>query len=61
MPPTPLLVENNLVRIDIPVMALATLGCVPVFLTGRRVTRVEGGFFVGCYFSYLLYLVTFRA
>lgn len=61
VPTTPLQVEPDLVRIDIPVMALATLACVPVFLTGRKVSRIEGGCFVGCYVAYLLYLVLVRA
>ena len=46
-------VEPRLVNVDIPVMLLAALACIPVFVSGRRVTRQEGGLFVG---SYLLYL-----
>jgi len=46
-------VEERLVDVDIPVMLLAALACVPVFVSGRRVSRLEGGLFVG---SYVLYL-----
>ena len=51
-------VEPRLVDIDIPVMLLAALACIPVFLSGRRVTRVEGGLFVGSYLLYLGLLVS---
>ena len=51
-------VEPRLVNIDIPVMLLAALACIPVFLSGRRVTRVEGGLFVGSYLLYLGLLVS---
>jgi cation:H+ antiporter len=53
-------VEADLVRIDIPVMALATLTCIPVFLSGRRVSRIEGALFVSVYALYLLYLLVER-
>ncbi len=53
-------VEPALVRIDIPVMGAAALACVPVFLSGRRVTSAEGAAFVAAYFAYLAYLVVAR-
>lgn len=56
-----LTVEPHLVHIDIPVMTLVTLACVPVFLSGRRVSRTEGGLFVGSYLIYLTYLILARA
>jgi cation:H+ antiporter len=56
----PLSVERDLLRVDMPVMVLATLACIPVFLTQRRVTRIEGGLFVFAYLAYLAYLVLVR-
>lgn len=53
-------VEPELIKIDIPVMTAATLACIPVFLTDRRVSRIEGGLFFGAYLVYLVYLVTIR-
>lgn len=53
-------VERVLVRVDIPVMAAVTLLCVPVFMSGRRVTRVEGGLFMAAYVAYLAYLLLTR-
>lgn len=49
--------DPDLVRIDIPVMALVALVCIPIFLTGRRVSRVEGGTMVAAYLAYLTFLV----
>ncbi|CAJ1502429.1 calcium/sodium antiporter [[Mycobacterium] burgundiense] len=49
--------DPTLVRIDIPVMALVALVCIPIFLTGRRVSRLEGGAMVAAYLGYLAFLV----
>ncbi|MBD8023881.1 calcium/sodium antiporter [Microbacterium gallinarum] len=53
-------VEPSLAYIDMPIMVLVSLLCVPVFLTGRRVTRVEGVLFVVAYAVYLTYLIVAR-
>jgi len=58
--PQPVPVEPELIKIDIPVMTAATLACIPVFLTARRVSRIEGGLLFGAYLVYLAYLVTIR-
>jgi len=50
---------RELVRIDIPILVAVTLACIPIFVTGRRVSRVEGGAMVGAYLAFLaLLLVT---
>jgi cation:H+ antiporter len=41
-------------------MTLVTLVCVPVFISGHRVNRLEGGLFVAAYLAYLSYLVLTR-
>lgn len=51
-------VEERLASVDIPVMVLAALACIPVFVSGRRVSRHEGALFVGSYLLYLGLLVT---
>ncbi|WP_194395706.1 calcium/sodium antiporter [Microbacterium atlanticum] len=56
----PLPLDPDLVFVDLPIMTLVALVCIPVFLTGRRVTRVEGGFFVAAYVCYLAYLLIAR-
>ncbi len=41
-------------------MSAAAIACIPVFLSGRRVSRAEGGAFVAAYLAYLTYLVVAR-
>jgi cation:H+ antiporter len=53
-------VESALVRIDIPIMGLVALACIPVFVSGRRIERWEGGLFAGAYLAYLVYLLVAR-
>lgn len=54
-------VEQQLLRLDIPLMAGVALACVPVFWSGRRISRLEGGLGVAAYLIYLLWLILFRA
>ncbi len=60
VPSSGVAVDRKLILVDIPVMAAVALVCVPVFISGRRVTRVEGGLFVAAYLIYLGYLVLKR-
>ncbi|MBX3144168.1 MAG: calcium/sodium antiporter [Trueperaceae bacterium] len=53
-------VISDLVRIDLPVMFLVMLACVPVFVSRGRVSRLEGGIFVSAYVLYIAALVVFR-
>ena len=55
-----IVVEPALIHVDIPVMSAAAIACIPVFLSGRRVSRAEGGAFVVAYLAYLTYLVVAR-
>ncbi|KWX59120.1 calcium/sodium antiporter [Mycobacterium sp. NAZ190054] len=48
---------RELVRIDIPIMMAATLACIPIFISGRRVGRVEGGCMVAAYVGFLVFLL----
>ena len=54
-------VERQLLMLDIPLMAGVALACVPVFWSGRCISRLEGGLGVAGYLIYLLWLVLFRA
>jgi cation:H+ antiporter len=47
-----------LVRIDIPIMVAVALVCIPIFISGRRVSRIEGGAMVAAYVAYLVLLLT---
>ena len=53
-------VGSHLIRVDIPVMVGVALLCIPVFLSGRRISRIEGGLFVSAYAAYLSYLIIER-
>ncbi len=58
--PVGLTVTRNLQLFDIPLMTLVALACVPVFLTGRCISRLEGGLGVAAYLIYLIWLAFFR-
>ncbi|WP_298720154.1 calcium/sodium antiporter [uncultured Ferrovibrio sp.] len=60
VPSSPIPVAPSLIKIDIPVMVAVALACVPVFYSGRQVSRGEGMLFVAAYLSYLGYLVIVR-
>ncbi len=53
-------VDPPLIAIDIPVMVAASIACVPVFLSGHRIRRLEGAAFVAAYLLYLTYLLVAR-
>jgi len=57
----PLAVDRELLVVDIPLMAGVALLCVPVFVTGRSVSRAEGTLFVAGYLTYLALLLGLRA
>ena len=42
---------------DLPVMAAVALACLPLFASGHRINRWEGGLFFGYYVAYTTYLV----
>lgn len=53
-------VSSELIRIDIPIMLGVALLCIPVFVSGRKISRFEGGLFVSAYVAYLGYLIIER-
>ncbi len=50
---TPVTVAPEILRVDIWVLAGATLLAVPVMLTGKRITRIEGAVFVLLYAAFI--------
>ena len=60
VPPGGISIDAPLIAIDIPVMLGAAVACVPVFLTGRRIRRLEGAAFIAAYLIYLAYLLIAR-
>lgn len=50
-------VPGEAVRFDFPVMLAVAVLCVPVFLTGRRISRAEGAMCLGLYAIYTAWLL----
>ncbi len=46
-------VPSDLVRFDLPAMLAVSILCIPVFLTGHKVSRREGAMFLSLYAAYL--------
>lgn len=55
--PQGLSVTGTLLTIDIPVMILVALVCLPVLLSNYTITRADGVAFLACYVVYVTYLV----
>ena len=54
--PQPIPIPYEARVFDIPVMVGAALLCVPVFVSQRRISRWEGGMFLGGFVAYSVYL-----
>jgi len=50
-------VDPSALRFDIPMMIVTALACLPIFLTGHRIDRWEGAFFLFAYAAYVIYLI----
>lgn len=55
--PIGLSVSASTLSFDLPVMILAAAICLPLFFTGFKISRWEGGFFLVSYIAYTLWLV----
>lgn len=55
--PTGIRVSPQALEFDIPVMIAVAVACLPVFLTGGRISRWEGIVFLGYYVAYTAYLI----
>jgi cation:H+ antiporter len=55
--PAGLSVSSAARHFDIPVMIAVAVACLPIFLHGHRISRWEGGLFLGYYLAYTLYLI----
>lgn len=58
VPANGLELTRNLVWIDIPIMVAASLVCIPIFISGRRVHRPEAAAMIAAYLGYLVFLLT---
>ncbi|MCA9658967.1 MAG: calcium/sodium antiporter [Myxococcales bacterium] len=55
--PTGVPVAGEALSFDIPVMLAVCVACLPSFITGSKISRWEGAFFVGYYIAYTVFLV----
>lgn len=55
--PDGLAVSQSVLWFDLPILIATAVACLPVFYTGHRIARWEGGLFVGFYAAYITYLI----
>ncbi|CAM3785637.1 calcium/sodium antiporter [Occultella aeris] len=58
--PAAIAVPAEVLRVDLVLMFAVAIACVPVFMSGRKINRIEGAIFVGAYVAYLTYLIVAR-
>ncbi len=52
-----LAVAASALRFDLPIMIAVAVACLPIFFTGARIERWEGGLFLAFYFAWTSWLV----
>ncbi|MEN8445867.1 MAG: calcium/sodium antiporter [Cyanobacteria bacterium J06555_13] len=55
--PTGISISPSALLFDIPIMLVVAVACLPIFFTGSRVCRREGGLLLGYYGLYVGYLI----
>lgn len=55
--PSGIAVSTSALHLDLPVMLAAATACLPIFLSGRRISRNEGVLLLGGYLVYATYLL----
>jgi len=55
--PAGLPVPDQALLFDLPVMLAVSVACLPIFFTGHRIARWEGGLFFSYFLAYLLFIV----
>lgn len=50
-------VQPALLRFDMIIMIAVSVACIPIFFTGHKISRWEGGLFFGFYVAYITYLL----
>jgi cation:H+ antiporter len=53
-------VPDEVLAADLGLLVVVTAAAVPVFVTGTRISRIEGGLFVASYIGYLAWLLLTR-
>ncbi len=55
--PSGISVTQTALHLDIPVMIVVSVACLPIFFTGHMIDRWEAGLFLASYVMYLAYLI----
>jgi len=55
--PSGIPVSSQVIGLDLPIMIATALACLPIFFTGHRINRLEGGLFFFYYVAYTAYVV----
>jgi cation:H+ antiporter len=55
--PNPLPVAQSAIQVDIPIMIVVAIACLPIFANGHVLHRWEGIVFFGAYLAYLAWLI----
>lgn len=55
--PNILVVSDAAINLDLPFMVAVSIACIPIFIAGFNLTRVDGSIFLIYYITYLTYLV----
>lgn len=53
-------VPDDVLAVDLLLLVATAVICIPLFWTHRRLSRIEGGMFVGTYVAYIVWLVAAR-
>jgi len=54
-----LLIEQSLIKVDLPFMVLTTFACLPIFWSKGKITRIEGFILLNLYIFYILDKILF--
>ncbi len=57
LPPEGVPVSAAAIRFDLPVMVAVAVVCFPIFFTGGRISRLEGGLMLVYFVAYMVYLL----
>jgi cation:H+ antiporter len=55
--PNGIAVSPQVIGLDLPIMIATAVACLPIFFTGHRINRLEGGLFLFYFLAYTAYVV----
>ncbi len=55
--PNGITIPLNALRLDMPIMIVVAIACLPIFFSGHKIARWEGALFFGYYLVYIAFLI----